>query len=52
MSLPSGKYHEEGAERRLEPRSPIDDGAHRVKDLCQQILDGQVRGRVVIDVNA
>jgi len=24
----------------------------RIKDLCQQILDGQVRGRVVIDVNA
>ena len=24
----------------------------RIKDLCRQILDGQVRGRVVIDVNA
>ena len=24
----------------------------RIQDLCQQILDGQVRGRVVIDVNA
>jgi acrylyl-CoA reductase (NADPH) len=24
----------------------------RIKDLCQQILDGQIRGRVVIDVNA
>jgi putative YhdH/YhfP family quinone oxidoreductase len=30
---------------RLEPLSEI-------KNLCQQILDGQVRGRVVIDVNA
>jgi acrylyl-CoA reductase (NADPH) len=30
---------------RLEPLS-------RIKDLCQQILDGQIRGRVVIDVNA
>jgi putative YhdH/YhfP family quinone oxidoreductase len=30
---------------RLEPLS-------RIKDLCRQILDGQVRGRVVIDVNA
>jgi acrylyl-CoA reductase (NADPH) len=30
---------------RLEPLA-------RMKDLCQQILDGQVRGRVVIDVNA
>jgi NADPH:quinone reductase-like Zn-dependent oxidoreductase len=29
----------------LEPLSGI-------KNLCQQILDGQVRGRVVIDVNA
>jgi putative YhdH/YhfP family quinone oxidoreductase len=24
----------------------------RIQDLCQQILDGQIRGRVVIDVNA
>ena len=24
----------------------------RIKDLCQQILDAQIRGRVVIDVNA
>jgi acrylyl-CoA reductase (NADPH) len=24
----------------------------KIRDLCQQILDGQVRGRVVIDVNA
>ena len=24
----------------------------KIQDLCQQILDGQVRGRVVIDVNA
>ena len=29
----------------LEPLSSI-------RDLCQQILDGQIRGRVVIDVNA
>lgn len=24
----------------------------KIGDLCQQILDGQIRGRVVIDVNA
>jgi putative YhdH/YhfP family quinone oxidoreductase len=30
---------------RVEPLS-------RIEDLCRQILDGQIRGRVVIDVNA
>ena len=24
----------------------------RIQELCQQILDGRIRGRVVIDVNA
>ena len=29
---------------RIEPLS-------RIEELCQQILDGQIRGRVVLDVN-
>ena len=47
-----GKDSRMAASSRSSTRLPISSRCRTSGDLCQQILDGQIRGRVVIDVNA